>query len=194
MGLRSVEGRRTAWPVPATCEGPQVLTAGHGVWRPRPESRRAAENRALRDGVRQGRGASQGRCGSPRVHAARQARGRRAGRGRVERLVRRHGVRGLMAPPRRVRTTDSRHAFPAAPKLLDRRSTAAAPDQAWLADLTLYLIGVAGHSRNTRPGQPGSDLRLAACYVDGAPGLTHAPWTRSDGGQSPLGVSLYGQG
>ncbi len=68
------------------------------------------------------------------------------------------------------------------------------PNQVWCTGLTLYLIGVAGHSWNTRPGQPGSDLRLVACSVDGAPGLTHAPWTRSDGSQGPLRVSLYEQG
>ena len=50
--------------------------------------------------------------------------------------MRRHGVRGLVAPRRRVQTTDSRHAFPIAPNLLDRKFTAAAPNQVWLADLT----------------------------------------------------------
>ncbi len=50
--------------------------------------------------------------------------------------MRRHGVRGLAAQQRRVQTTDSRHAFPAAPNLLDRKFTAAAPSQVWLADLT----------------------------------------------------------
>jgi putative transposase len=43
-------------------------------------------------------------------------------------------------PRRRAQTTDSRHAFPIAPNLLDRRFTAAAPNQIWLADLTYIAI------------------------------------------------------
>jgi transposase InsO family protein len=55
-----------------------------------------------------------------------------------------------MAPPRRVRTTDSRHNLPIAPNLIARDFTAAAPDRVWLADITyiptaegwLYLAAV----------------------------------------------------
>ncbi len=85
--------------------------------------------------IRQAHANSVGRYGSPRVHAALRAHGRKAGRGRVERLMLHHGVRGLVAPRRRVRTTDSRHAFPVAPNLLDRQfSTTSRPNQVWLAD------------------------------------------------------------
>jgi putative transposase len=55
-----------------------------------------------------------------------------------------------MAPPRRVRTTDSRHNLPIAPNLIARDFTAAAPNRVWLADITyiptaegwLYLAAV----------------------------------------------------
>ena len=42
----------------------------------------------------------------------------------------------VSSPRRRVQTTDSRRAFPIAPNLPDRKFTAAAPNQVWLADLT----------------------------------------------------------
>jgi putative transposase len=57
-------------------------------------------------------------------------------RGRVERLMRRHGIRAIKAQPRRVRTTDSRHDLPIAPNLLNRNFSAAAPNQIWLTDIT----------------------------------------------------------
>src|ERR1700744_6502799 len=64
--------------------------------------------------------------------------------------MRHHGIRAIMARPRRVRTTDSRHDLPIAPNLVDRNFNAAAPKQIWLADITyietdqgwLYLAAV----------------------------------------------------
>jgi putative transposase len=64
--------------------------------------------------------------------------------------MRRHGIRAIMARPRRVRTTDSRHDFPIAANLLDRNFSADAPNRIWLADITyvetdqgwLYLAAV----------------------------------------------------
>ena len=55
--------------------------------------------------------------------------------------MRRGGLRGLAALPRRTRTTDSRHGYPIAPNRLQRNFTAQAPDQIWLADLTYIPTG-----------------------------------------------------
>ncbi|MET4330822.1 hypothetical protein ABIB80_006680 [Bradyrhizobium sp. i1.15.2] len=68
----------------------------------------------------------------------------------VERMMQRHGICAIMAPPRRVRTTDSRHDLPIAPNLIARDVTADAPNRVWLADITyiptaegwLYLAAV----------------------------------------------------
>jgi transposase InsO family protein len=76
--------------------------------------------------------------GSPRIHAELRREGRRHSRRRVARLMREMGLsarRGRRRPPR---TTDSRHALPVAPNLLDRRFTADRPDTVWLADIS-YL-------------------------------------------------------
>src|SRR5438128_7739172 len=102
----------------------------------RPESRRSAANRDLLDHIKQVQRDPRGRYGSRRIHAELKAQGRGVSRGRIERLMRHHGVRAIMARPRRVRTTDSRHDFPIAPNLLDRNFTAAAPNRIWLADIT----------------------------------------------------------
>lgn len=136
-----VEDCRNAWPVQALCRVLGVSTAGYYAWRSRPDSKRVVEDQALLADIRQVHAGSGGRYGSPRVHAALRAHGRKAGRGRVERLMRCHGVRGLIAKRWGVQTTDSRHAFPVAPNLLDRKFTAAAPNQVWLADLTYIATG-----------------------------------------------------
>lgn len=141
MRLRFIDDHRAVWPVTVLCSVLRVSTAGYYAWRSRPEGKRAVENRALLGDVRQVHEASQSRYGSPRVHAALRAGGRRVGRGRVERLMRRHGVRGLIARPRRVRTTDSRHPVPVAPNLLGRQFATSQPNQVWLADLTCIATG-----------------------------------------------------
>ena len=141
MRFQVIEQHRGCWPVSAMCRVFRVSVAGYYAWRARPDSQRAVGNRALLDDIRQVHTASQGRYGSPRVHAALRARGQRVGRGCVERLMRVHGVRGLVARPRWVCTTNSRHAFPVAPNLLNRQFTASRPNQVWLADLTYIPTG-----------------------------------------------------
>ena len=132
------------------CGALGVSPAGYYAWRSRPESRRSAANRDLVDDIERVHRDTRGRYGSPRIHVELKAQGRGASRGRIERLMHRHGIRAIMAQPRRVRTTDSRHDFPIAPNLLDRNFTAAAPNRIWLADITyietdqgwLYLAAV----------------------------------------------------
>jgi putative transposase len=55
--------------------------------------------------------------------------------------MRRAGLRGLAALPRRTRTTDSRHSYPIAPNRLARNFKAQKPNQVWLADLTCVPTG-----------------------------------------------------
>ena len=148
-----IEDHRTVWPVPAMCGVLQVSPSGYYAWRARPEGKRAAENRALLEEIRTAHAASGGRYGSPRVHAALRTGGKRVGRRRVERLMRRHGVRGLAAPRRRVQTTDSRHAFPVAPKPAGPavHGGGAEPGLAGRPDLRRDRRGLALHGRRHGP-------------------------------------------
>jgi len=131
-----IEDRRADYPVRVLCDVLGVSPAGYYAWRTRPESPRSAANRDLVDDIHQVHREAHGRYGSPRIHAELRAQGRRASRGRIERLMRRHGIRAIMARPRRVRTTDSRHNFAIAPNVLDRNFVATAPNRIWLADIT----------------------------------------------------------
>ena len=142
MRFRFIDDHREAWPVTGLCSVLQVSTAGYYAWRSRPEGKRAAENRALLDDICQMHEASQGRYGSPRLHAASRAGGKKISRRRVECIMRHHGVRRLIARRRRVQTTDSRHPFPVAPDLLKHAFSATSrPNQVWLADLTYIGTG-----------------------------------------------------
>jgi transposase InsO family protein len=150
MSFRFIEDHRDSYPVRLMCAVLEVSPAGYYAWRDRPVSARAKSSTALLAAIRQAHRDSSGRYGSPRVHAVLRRQGRGTSRGRVERLMRRYGIRAIMAPPRRVRTTDSRHDLPIAPNLIARDFTAKAPNRVWLADITyiptaegwLYLAAV----------------------------------------------------
>ena len=136
MRFRFIEDRRADYPVTILCDVLGVSPAGYYAWRSREESRRSAANRDLVDDIQRVHREAYGCYGSPRVHAELRAQGRGVSRGRIERLMRRHGIRAIMARPRLVRTTDSHQDLPIAPNLLQRNFTAAAPNRIWLADIT----------------------------------------------------------
>jgi len=150
MSFRFIEDHRDHYPVRLMCAVLEVSPAGYYAWRERPVSERTRCNAALLAAIRQVHHDSSGRYGSPRVHAVLRKQGRGVSRGRIERLMHRHGIRAIMAPPRRVRTTDSRHDLPIAPNLIARDFTTEAPNRVWLADITyiptaegwLYLAAV----------------------------------------------------
>ena len=106
MKFGFVDEHRGVWPVRMMCRVLGLSASGYYAWRVRPESRRAAANRALIEDIRLIHAESCGTYGSPRVHAV---------------------LRGLDALPRRTRTTDSRHSYPIAPNRLARNFQAAAP-------------------------------------------------------------------
>jgi putative transposase len=150
MRFRFIEDRRADYPVRLMCDVLEVSPAGYYAWRSRPESQRSSDNRDLLEDIQRVHSDNRGRYGSPRIHEELKAQGRGASRGRIERLMRHHGIRAIMARPRQVRTTDSRHDLPIAPNLLDRNFIADAPNRIWLADITyvetdqgwLYLAAI----------------------------------------------------
>src|ERR1700759_543382 len=179
MRFRFIEDRRSDYPVKIMCGVLAVSPAGYYAWRARPESPRAAANRALVDDIKRVHRDTNGRYGSPRVHAELRAQGRGASRGRIERLMRRHGIRAIMARPRRGDTTDS------------RPDIATAPNRIWLADITyvetdqgwLYLATVMDlYSRkivgwamadHLRAELPSAALAMAIATQRPGAGLTH---------------------
>ncbi len=63
------------------------------------------------------------------------AKGFQVGKNRVARLMRNEKIRSRRKK-KRHKTTDSQHAYPLAPNLLQRDFQAAAPNQKWLSDIT----------------------------------------------------------
>lgn len=100
-----------------------------------PSSRKQNELK-LKEQIRKLFEKSKKRYGSPRIHAELRAQGIRCGKKLVERLMR---EMGLQARPRRRYkvTTNSKHGFPVAPNLLNRQFKVTAPNQVWVADISV---------------------------------------------------------
>jgi transposase InsO family protein len=62
--------------------------------------------------------------------------GQKVNQKRIGRLMREHGLQSHKRRRFRVVTTDSKHAHPVAPNVLERDFEASAPNQKWLADMT----------------------------------------------------------
>jgi len=114
-----IEDNRRVYPVRLMCAVLEVSASGYYAWRGRPESARVVADRDLTGRIRHVHAANRAIYGSPRVHAALCAQGRRVGVSRIARLMRHYGIQGRYKR-RGPRTTDSQHALPLAPNLLDR--------------------------------------------------------------------------
>jgi putative transposase len=135
--------------VALSCRVVGLPRASFYAWRARREGRRAPSERARSDGalterIRAIHAESSGTYGSPRVHAALGTRGVRCGRKRVERLMRRQGLRGAERRAARVRTTVADPAAAPAGDLVERAFSPDAvggPDRLWVADITYVATG-----------------------------------------------------
>jgi transposase InsO family protein len=120
-----------------------VSPSGFYAWRRRPPCERALADEVLMARIRIAHAASDATYGAPRVHRDLKAEGVRVGPKRVARLMR---AGGLVGERRKgwVRTTDSTHAHPIAPNLLDRRfdvNGIGGTDRVWVSDLTYVPTG-----------------------------------------------------
>jgi putative transposase len=128
---------RSEYPVRLMCHVLEVSPSGFYLWRTRAPSARAIADERLMLNVRVAHQQSGGTYGAPRIHRELRDEGIRVGQKRVARLMRQQGLRGRMAKRWAIRTTDSRHAYPIAPNLLQRQfDVTGVVNRVWVSDLT----------------------------------------------------------
>ena len=175
------------------CRLVDVSRSGYYAWLQRQHRRPSAKKQRefrLVTKIRAIQKAVGGVYGSRRMTAELRADGEEVGRRLVRRLMRRHGLQAQ--GPRRFRvTTDSNHSEPIAPNLLEQNFVTAAPDLAWVADITyvwtaegwsylavvldLFSRRVVGWSfaDHMRTELPLAALERALAVRQPAPGLIH---------------------
>lgn len=135
MKYRAIRENADKYSIQQMCRVMKVSRSGYYDWLKRGENRRQKDDRALAVKIRSIFVKHKGRYGSPRIHDELRDQSIRCGKARVERIMRLHGLRAR--PKRRfVVTTDSNHAYPVAPNLLDRKFHAHRPNQVWVSDIT----------------------------------------------------------
>jgi putative transposase len=133
---RLIDVEKTSYSVSMLCKVLKISRSGYYDWKNRPPSKRATENAALTERIREVHHRSRETYGYPRVHAELRALGIHCNRKRVARLMRKDGLRGCMRGRRRKHTTRQNPLAVAAPELVERNFVAMAPNKLWTADIT----------------------------------------------------------
>ena len=132
-----IDKHRQTYSTTLMCELLSVSRSGLHAARERPASKRALDDEQLVSQIRHAQLRHRGRYGRRRMTSeVSQAQGRQVNHKRVARVMREHGLQSHKRRRFRVVTTDSKHAYPLAPNVLERDFKATAPDQKWLADMT----------------------------------------------------------
>jgi putative transposase len=135
MRFALVDVAKAEFPVHRLCRVLGVSPSGYFAWKGRPACRRQHEDRVLLAHVRSAFARSNGTYGSPRMTRELQDSGLPVGRRRTARLMRENGLKARQKR-RFKQSTDSHHAWPAAPNLLDQDFAATRPDEKWGADIS----------------------------------------------------------
>jgi putative transposase len=140
MRVQLIDGAKKDFPVQRLCKVLGVSPSGSFAWRRRPASPRQREDLVLLAHIRSAFALSNETYGSPRMTRELHDNGLSVGRRRTARLMRENGLKAR--PKRRFkRTTDSHHAFPVAPNLLDQDFSAERPNEKWGADISYVWTG-----------------------------------------------------
>ena len=135
MRFELIDAAKNEFPVQRLCKVLGVSSSGYFAWKERPASLRQRDDMVLLAHVRAAFAVSNSTYGSPRMVHELRDNGLAIGRRRVARLMRENGMKARQKR-RFKRTTDSLHAFPVAPNLLDQDFTATGPNQKWGADIS----------------------------------------------------------
>lgn len=132
-----IDKHRQTYSTTTMCELLSVSRSGLNAARVRAPSKRSLEDERLVRQIRHAQHKHRGRYGRRRMTTeVSEAQGRRVNHKRVARVMREHGLQSHKRRRFRVVTTDSKHAHPVAPNVLERDFEATAPNQKWLADMT----------------------------------------------------------
>jgi transposase InsO family protein len=135
MRYRFVDAHKKVWPIYLMCRVFKVSRSGYYDWRRGHQGPRRYSNVVLDGQIREVFDEHKGRYGAPRITDELKDRGVVCSENRVARHMRQLGLRAIQAKKFKV-TTDSNHAKPVAPDLLEQDFTAGRSNEKWVSDIT----------------------------------------------------------
>ncbi len=190
MSFALIDAKKAEVPIETACAVLNVSVSGYYAWKRRPASQRQTDDMVLLAHIRAEFSTSNGTYGSPRMHAELTESGLAIGRHRVARLMSENGLKARQKT-RFKKTTDSDHAGPVAPNVLNQDFTTDGPDEKWGVDISyvwtaegwlylaivldLYSRKIVGWSMSDRMkrGLAMDALRRAIILRQPPPGLIH---------------------
>ena len=137
---RFIEAEKHQHTVSLLCRVLEVSRAAYYRWKASPLSARALANLVLFEQIRKAHTDSDGKYGSPRIHAELQDQGVKASRGRIARLMAASGIVGRRGR-RRVRTTIPAKKPAPFGTWSNVISEPEGPNELWCGDLTYVHTG-----------------------------------------------------
>ena len=149
MRYARIEELRQHHPVATMCRMLEVSESGYHAWRQRPPSARQQENLRLETEIKAAHQRTRETYGPERLQSDLADHGVQTSVYRIKRIRTKLGLRCKQKRKFKA-TTNSNHALPLAPNLLDRQFAVTAPNRAWVTDITyvatdegwLYLAGI----------------------------------------------------
>ena len=131
-----MKANQGVYPASTMCRLLGVSSSGYHAWKDRPTSARAMADAALMERIRAIHQRSRGTYGMPRIHYELTQDGTRIARKRVARLMRAAGLQGV-SRRKGTKTTIRGKEAQAIPDLVKRNFVSAAPNQLWVADISV---------------------------------------------------------
>ena len=130
-----MKAHQALYPIATMCRVLQVSASGYYAWCKRPQCKRKQTDVVLGDRIEASHQRSRKTYGRPRIQADLRDAGMRASDRRVARIMRERKIQGASRRKGFRTTVRDRDARPA-PDLVERKFTATAPDQLYVADIT----------------------------------------------------------
>jgi putative transposase len=130
-----IQAHQAEFPISLMCAVLKIARSGYYKWLGQPARERDRVNAALTAAIKAAHAASRQTYGSPRIYRELKDHGIPCGRHRVARLMQRAGIVVRRRRAYKV-TTNSNHAHPLAPNVLNRQFSATRPNETWLTDIT----------------------------------------------------------
>jgi len=121
------------------CKTLEVSRSGYYSYKSRPESSRSKSNKELTKKIKLIFDTSKKTYGVPRMKAKLSKDGEVCGKNRVAKLMKKEGLKGVATKKYVVKTTDSNHKLPIAPRIFkteDKSTFPEAPNKVWASDIT----------------------------------------------------------